>query len=69
MGESQRRHLSAKEVAALVGESPGTVKRRTREGKLPAAFKLPGHSGAYVYDEATVVAYIAERGVPEQVAS
>ena len=33
--------------------------RIAREGKLPAAFKLPGHSGAYVYAVADVEAYIA----------
>jgi hypothetical protein len=43
----------------MAGESPGTIKRKTREGKLPAAFKLPGHSGAYVYNVADVEAYIA----------
>lgn len=52
-------HLSAAEVAERLGKSPGTVKRLTREGKLPAAFKLPGHSGAYVYEVGTIETFAA----------
>ena len=52
-------YLSAVQVAHLIKKSPGTVKRFTREGKLPHAFKMPGHSGAYVYNVADVEAYIA----------
>lgn len=55
----ERTHLSAAEVAQRIGKSPGTVKRLTREGRLPAAFKLPGHSGAYVYAVETVDEYLA----------
>ena len=55
-------HLSAVEVAQRLGKSRTTVKRLTRQGKLPAAFKLPGHSGAYVYEVGTVEEFIhAER--------
>ena len=56
---STKTHLSAAEVAQRIGKSPGTVKRLTREGKLAAAFKLPGHSGAYVYEATVIEQFIA----------
>lgn len=56
-------YLSAVQVAHLIKKSPGTVKRFTREGKLPHAFKMPGASGAYVYNVADVVAWASATGI------
>lgn len=61
---STQTHLSAAEVAQRIGKSPGTVKRLTREGKLAAAFKLPGHSGAYVYAVETVEQFLTSAETP-----
>jgi hypothetical protein len=50
--------ITAAQAAELLGENVRTVQRRARDGAYPA-FKLPGATGAYVFDRGDVVA-IAE---------
>jgi excisionase family DNA binding protein len=51
--------LSTKEVAVILGKSKATVKRLALTGKLPHAAKVPGDTGAYLFDKAAVEAFKA----------
>jgi predicted DNA-binding transcriptional regulator AlpA len=53
---SQLDHLlSAAETAELLGYSVATIKRRAKDGTLPVAMKLPGATGAYLFDRNEVL--------------
>ena len=54
--------LSTAEAAVLLKVRPASVRRFTAEGKLPAALKMPGSTGAYLYEPEAVEALRAERG-------
>lgn len=43
----------------MVGKSAATVKRLAKAGTIPAAFKLAGSRGAYVFRRSDVEAYMA----------
>jgi len=59
---SQSAHyVSTAEVAQLLGKSTATVKRMAQKGSLPPAMKLPGETGAYLFDRALVETYVKER--------
>lgn len=57
--------LSTVEVAQLMRVDARTVARKARSGTIPAR-KLPGRTGAYVFDRATIEQLIA---TDERVAS
>ena len=42
--------MTASEVAAAFGRDTRTISRWTREGRLTPTTKLPGKTGAYLYD-------------------
>ena len=46
--------LSAEQVGELLGVSASTVRRRTREGTVPYVTKMPGSTGAYLYEREAV---------------
>ena len=54
--------LSTAEAAALLKVRPASVRRLTVTGKLSAALKMPGSTGAYLYEREAVEALVAERG-------
>ncbi len=49
--------IGAAEAAALLGVSRSTVSRRIRDGHLVPALRMPGESGAYLFDPADILAY------------
>lgn len=46
--------IGVTETAAILGISPVTVTRWAKTGKLPYLRKLPGKTGAFVFDSAVV---------------
>ncbi len=50
---AQRRMLSAAQVAEMLGKSLRTVQRMAEAGDLPAE-KMPGQTGAWLFDAATI---------------
>lgn len=57
------RMITARVVAELLGVSPATILRWTRQGDLPA-IRLP--SGALRYDSDTLAAWLKARATPER---
>lgn len=49
------------EVAKALGVHVGTVSRMVAGKQLVPAYKIPGRTGAYLFDPADVEAYIASR--------
>lgn len=49
------------EAAKMLGRSPRYIQRLAEKGKLPVAVKMPGQSGAYLFDRA-LVATLAQKG-------
>mgnify|MGYP000016739153 CR=1 FL=1 len=45
-----KRPLTVAEVAGMFDKNPSTILRWTRDGKLTPIAKLPGKTGAYLYD-------------------
>jgi excisionase family DNA binding protein len=58
--DQTRRLLSAAQVAELLGKSVRTVQRLADSGELRAE-KLPGTTGAYVFDAAVVDDYLEQQ--------
>jgi len=50
--------LTSTQVGALLGKSARTVQRMVEAGSLPAAQKLPGPNGAYLFRRADVLRLI-----------
>lgn len=46
--------LTAAEVAERFGEDRTTILQRVKDGRLPAAQRLPGRTGAYLFDPEVV---------------
>jgi excisionase family DNA binding protein len=46
--------LTTRQVAERLGVDRGTVSRAAAAGRLPAAGKLPGRTGAYLFDVAVI---------------
>jgi excisionase family DNA binding protein len=46
--------ITSLEVAELLGVDRATVNRRARAGELPVVAKLPGKTGAFLFDRATI---------------
>lgn len=51
--------LTAAQVAERLDVSPRTVARMVADGRLRATAKLPGDTGAYLFDPADVDAMLA----------
>lgn len=49
--------LTTAEVARRIGKCRATVCMAVKDGKLVPAMKLPGVNGAYLFEEAAVVAW------------
>jgi len=45
------------EAAELIGRSVPHMKRLAASGRVPPALKMPGRTGAYLFDRAVVEAY------------
>lgn len=52
--------LSASETAEILGVSIATVTRMAENGRLPAIRKLPGRTGAWIFDSRVVRRKAAE---------
>lgn len=46
--------VSTAEAADLLGMRVRTVQRRAKEGRLPVAQKLPGTTGAYLFNKQVI---------------
>lgn len=53
--------IGSAEACALLGINRSTLVRMVKGDRLTPAMKLPGASGAYVFDRADVEALAAER--------
>jgi DNA-binding transcriptional MerR regulator len=60
---TQTQLMTASEVAAAFGRDTRTISRWTREGRLTPTTKLPGKTGAYLYD-ASQIQKLAKRAKP-----
>ena len=58
---SQSELLGVSEAARVLGVSGASVKRAAQSGVLPVALKMPGATGAYLFDRKAVEALAAER--------
>ena len=47
------------EVAEMMNCHVATVVRRAQAGEIPVAMKLPGETGAYLFDRAVIEALVA----------
>jgi predicted DNA-binding transcriptional regulator AlpA len=53
--------LGVADVKSLTGLTVDTIKRAARSGDLPVALKMPGKTGAYLFDRADVAEWAARR--------
>jgi predicted DNA-binding transcriptional regulator AlpA len=53
--------LGVADVKGLTGLTVDTIKRAARSGDLPVALKMPGKTGAYLFDRADVAEWAARR--------
>jgi len=58
--------ITSPEAAAMLGVSVRTVHRKIEEGRLTPAKKLPGPTGAYLFNRADVEALAQQRRDAEQ---
>lgn len=52
--------IGSEAAAEILGWSKAKVNRRAAAGKLPVALKLPGRTGAYLFNKATIE-FLAEQ--------
>ena len=52
-------YLTTKQVAERLGKSVATVNRMAADGRLPYAVKVPGETGAYLFDPADIERLVA----------
>ena len=57
----QRDLIPTAEVARILGVRVSTVSRRVARGDLDYAMKLPGETGAYLFDRAAIERLAVER--------
>lgn len=50
MSKTAHTYLTTRQVAERLGKSIATVKRMAADGRLPYAAKVPGETGAYLFD-------------------
>lgn len=55
-------YMTTPEVAAALKRPLSTVQWQAAHGKLPVAFKLPGPTGAYLFDPADIHKIAADEG-------
>ncbi|MHB9004441.1 MAG: helix-turn-helix domain-containing protein [Coriobacteriia bacterium] len=53
--------MTTTEVAALLGKQPRTIQRQADAGLLPTIAKLPGKTGAWLFDRDAIASLSAER--------
>lgn len=53
--------IGSAEVAERLGLDRSTLNRHVRAGKLTPALKLPGETGAYLFDRAAIEALAADQ--------
>lgn len=58
--------IGTPETAALLGWSLAKVKREAKAGRLPSEHKLPGSTGAYLFDRSVIETIAANRARVEQ---
>lgn len=63
VGHMTKTPLTTAQVAERLGMLPRRVRRMAAAGKLPGATKLPGITGAYVFDPDVFDAYLQGRAV------
>lgn len=54
MSQNAQTYLTTKQVAERLGKSVATVKRMAADGRLPYAVKVPGDTGAYLFDPSVI---------------
>ena len=54
MSQTAQTYMKASEAAGVLGVSVATVKRMAADGRLPHVVKVPGETGAYLFDPAVV---------------
>lgn len=55
MPKNQHDIITTTEVAKLLRIDARTVQRKATTGELPTVSKLPGETGAYLFDRATIL--------------
>lgn len=53
--------IASPEVAKLLNIDPRTVQRQAERGELPTVGKLPGRTGAFLFDRTVIEALATER--------
>ena len=53
--------LTTAQVSELTGLSVTHINRMALDGRLPIAQKLPGRTGAYLFDRAAIQAHLPQR--------
>ena len=53
--------MTTTEVAALLGKQPRTIQRQADAGLLPTIAKLPGKTGAWLFDRDAIASLSTER--------
>lgn len=46
--------IPTSEVSVILGRDVSTVLRDVRDGRIPFVLKLPGRTGAYLFDRAVI---------------
>lgn len=58
MRKNQQELITTTEVAKLLNRDARTVQRQATSGELPFVSKLPGTTGAFLFDRADIAALI-----------
>lgn len=59
MPKSQQELISTAEAARILNVHVATLNRMAKAGEVPAAMKLPGKTGAYLFDRKVIEARAA----------
>lgn len=51
--------MTTSEVATALGVNPTTIQRQAAAGALPVIGKLPGKTGAYLFDRDAILGQVA----------
>jgi excisionase family DNA binding protein len=58
MSQTAHTYLTTRQVAERLDKSVATVKRMAADGRLPYAAKVPGTTGAYLFDPSDIDALL-----------
>jgi len=58
--------IGVRQAAEIVGVSGRTIKRLAKDGVLPHAMKLPGDTGAYIFNLDDVQALAAKKAAAKK---